>query len=44
MWVCVEPSARGYFIHESPFVVWVRETGVVDGNRAMEDKEAVDID
>ena len=42
--VCVEPSARGYFIHEFPFVVWVRETGVVDGNRVMEDKEAVDID
>ena len=50
LWLCGEPSARGYLNHELPFVLWVRETGVVDDNRAMsvpqraQDKEVVDID
>ena len=50
LWFCVEPSARGYLNHEFPFVLWVRVTGVVDGNRAISvpqrahDKEEVDID
>jgi hypothetical protein len=50
LWFCVEPSARGYLNHELPFVLCVREMGVVDDNRAMsvpqraQDKVVVDID
>lgn len=35
LWLCGLPSARGYLNHELPFVLWERETGVVDDNRAM---------